>query len=197
MKIGIVGRGNVGNTLGRRFAEAGYHVMYGVKSPAHSNEQSVDALVNWAEMVFLAVPATAISAEFFSGEGWQGKIVVDATNPIAPGFDGLDWGDEHSWGERVARLLPDSHVIKAFNTVGFNIMENPEFGGNSATMLVAGDDAESKRLVMEAAAAIGFAPGDAGPLTQARWLEAFAWLWISMAMKFGHGREIAFLLQKR
>ncbi|MBL8069352.1 MAG: NAD(P)-binding domain-containing protein [Armatimonadetes bacterium] len=197
MKIGVIGRGNVGNTLGGRFAEAGYQVMYGVKSPVQGDEQSVEVVAQWADMIVLSVPATAITAEFFRGEGWQGKIVVDATNPIAPGFDGLDWGDEHSWGERVARLLPDSHVVKAFNTVGFNVMENPKFGGKSATMLVAGDDAESKRLVIEAAAAIGFSPEDAGPLTQARWLEAFAWLWISMAVKFGHGREMAFLFARR
>lgn len=197
MKIGIVGRGNVGKTLGTRFAGVGCEVRYGVQSPSQADELSVESLATWAEVIFLTVPAGAIAEPLFKGDGWHGKVVVDATNPISPTFDGLEWGEDNSWGERVARLLPKSKVIKSFNTVGFNVMENPAFDRNAATMLVAGDDLQAKTQVMDLAESIGFSAEDAGPLSQSRWLEAFAWLWISMAVKYGHGRDMAFLLTKR
>jgi predicted dinucleotide-binding enzyme len=62
-------------------------------------------------------------------------------------------------------------------------------------MLVAGDDADAKAIVMRLSAETGFSPIDAGGLAMSHWLESFAWLWISLAMK--HGRDIAFRLMLR
>jgi hypothetical protein len=76
-------------------------------------------------------------------------------------------------------------------------MADPVFPGGPATLLVAGDDAQAKNLVLSLGGQIGLEPMDAGPLTQARWLESLAWLWISMAVKFGAGRNIAFRVLRR
>jgi predicted dinucleotide-binding enzyme len=87
--------------------------------------------------------------------------------------------------------------VKCFNTVGFNIMENPDLAGRKASMLYCGDDPEAKDTAKQLASDIGFDPVDAGPLNQASLLEHMSWLWVTMAMKYGHGREMAFILAKR
>ena len=87
--------------------------------------------------------------------------------------------------------------MKAFNTVGFNIMENPAFRSDKAVMFYCGDDAGAKQTVKQLTEELGFDAVDAGPLTQARVLEPFALLWISLAYGRGLGREIAFKLMRR
>ncbi|MFZ4508785.1 MAG: NADPH-dependent F420 reductase [Fimbriimonas sp.] len=197
MKIAIIGRGNVGATLGQRWTSIGHDVRYGVRRPGEADEADAATAVAESEVVILALPAGGITPEFIGGLPLAGKVVVDATNPIAADFGGLNWGEESSWGERVARFAPGAIVVKAFNTIGFNVMANPDFAGTPASLLIAGDDAPSKAIVSGLAREIGFAPVDAGPLLQSRYLEAQAWLWISMAAKYGHGREIAFNLVTR
>jgi predicted dinucleotide-binding enzyme len=88
-------------------------------------------------------------------------------------------------------------VVKAFNTVGSNIMENSAFGADKPVLFFCGDDAGAKGRVKQLADELGFEGVDAGPLTQARLLEPFALLWISLALKQGLGREIAFKLLRR
>ena len=88
-------------------------------------------------------------------------------------------------------------VVKAFNTVGANIMANPSFGADRPALFYCGDDATAKQTTKQLAEAIGFEALDAGPLTQARLLEPFALLWISLALKYGYGRDIAFKLLLR
>ena len=76
-------------------------------------------------------------------------------------------------------------------------MENPRFGDRGAALFYCGDDAGAKRVVNELATALGFAAHDAGPLSQARLLEPFALLWITLALKQGFSREIGFDLMRR
>ena len=87
--------------------------------------------------------------------------------------------------------------MKVFNTTGANNMGNPRYPEGPATMLYCGDDASAKEAARRLAADLGFDPVDAGPLQQARLLEAFAMLWISLAYAQGLGREIAFRLMRR
>jgi predicted dinucleotide-binding enzyme len=108
---------------------------------------------------------------------------------------GLEIGTTTSGAEQVASWAPGAHVVKAFNTVGFNIMENPNFGNARPVLFYCGDHADAKQTVHQLIADLGFDAQDAGPLKQARLLEPFAMLWISLAMK--GGREIAFQLLKR
>ena len=88
-------------------------------------------------------------------------------------------------------------MVKAFNTIGANIMANTSFGSEKPSLCYCGDDAEAKQIVKQLAEEIGFEPLDVGPLTQARLLEPFALLWISMALKYGYTRDIAFKLLRR
>jgi 8-hydroxy-5-deazaflavin:NADPH oxidoreductase len=107
----------------------------------------------------------------------SGKIVIDATNPVLPDLSGLALGTTTSAAEQVAQRASGARVVKAFNTVGFNIMADPAFGDSRALLFYCGDDAAAKQTVKSLAAELGFDPEDAGPLRQARLLEPFALLW--------------------
>ncbi len=187
MRIAIVGAGNVGGTLARRWQAAGHQVT----TPGRGEAVPADS-----ELVLFAVPAAALEDAARAARPPAGAVVVDATNPVGPGFT-----HAHATGSQAERLrdaLPGARVVKAFNTVGFNVMADPSFGGTPATLALCGDDAAAKAVVSGLAAELGFAPLDAGPLARARLLEHFALLWISLAMQPGGlGREIGFALLRR
>ncbi|HTA70873.1 MAG TPA: hypothetical protein VK776_21460, partial [Bryobacteraceae bacterium] len=125
------------------------------------------------------------------------KVLIDAVNPLLPDLSGLVLGTTTSAAEQVASWARGAKVVKAFNTVGSNIMENPVFGQDKPVLFFCGDDASAKGKVKQLADEVGFEGVDAGPLTQARLLEPLALLWISLAFKAGLGREIAFKLLRR
>lgn len=197
MNIAILGRGIVGETLGSRWAGVGHTVVFGSRSPGAPDELFHAEAVRSADVVVLALPWAAMSAEFLAELSLGERVVIDCTNPIAADFSRLVPVEEGSGAERVAKVAPDAKAVKAFNTIGVNIMANPNFGTTKATLLIGGDDTAAKATVKTLAEELGFQPEDAGPLSMSRYLEAQAWIWISMAMKFGYGREIAFNLQRR
>jgi predicted dinucleotide-binding enzyme len=195
MKIGVIGARNVGGTLGRGWSNAGHEVRYGSRKPEPGNIKETAA---WAEVVVVATPWEAVPDAIKACGNLGGKVVVDCTNPLLPELAGLALGTTDSAGERAAALAKGARVVKAFNTVGYGIMANPEFsGGQRATMLYCGDDAAAKTTVRQLAADLGFDPVDAGPLRQARVLEPFAMLWISLAVHYGLGPNFAFHLMRR
>jgi len=202
MNLAIIGAGNVGKSLGKRFQEAGHRVIWGVPNPSDAKYSElavtdVTSAVRDAEVVILAVPWAAAEQAVTSLRNLDGKIMIDVVNPVAEDFSGLVNLAGSSAGEQVARWAANAKVVKAFNTVGNNVMDNPAFGSNKATMLVAGDDPEAKSVVLKLAGDIGFSPVDAGPLSMSRYMEALAWIWISLAYKQGLGRDIAFQLISR
>jgi predicted dinucleotide-binding enzyme len=85
----------------------------------------------------------------------------------------------------VQNLLPDSKVVKAFNTVGAAMMYKPDCGDVKPTMFIAGNDAEAKRQVSDIVTMFGWEPLDCGSLVQARSLEPMALVWINNAMSSG------------
>jgi predicted dinucleotide-binding enzyme len=150
-----------------------------------------------SDIVLLATPWEATEAAVRDAGDLAGKIVVDATNPLLPNLAGLAAGTTTSGGELVASWAPGARVVKAFNTIGSNIMENPRFGNQGAALFYCGDHPEAKSIVRRLAADLGFDPHDVGPLAQARLLEPMALLWISMALFHGYSRDIGFQLLRR
>ncbi len=127
----------------------------------------------------------------------KGKIIIDASNPLLPDLTGLDCGTTTSGGEQVAAWAHDAKVVKALNSVGYNIMAQPAFGSDRPALFYCGDDQDAKLIVKSLVEELGFEALDAGPLSGARLLEPFALLWISLAYPQGYGREIAFKLLRR
>lgn len=206
MRIGIIGAGSVGGTLGRGLAKAGHAVAFGVRDPSDAKHvplalggttvASVREAVERSELVIVATPWTAAQAAVVSAGDFGGRVLVDATNPIGPGFK-LTHGFIDSGAEQVARWATNARVVKAFNTVGVEVMANPAFGGAKAAMFIAGDDEAACTTVLGLARELGFDAYRLGALMQARLLEPLAMVWITMAMPLKHGREIALGLLRR
>jgi 8-hydroxy-5-deazaflavin:NADPH oxidoreductase len=210
MKIGIIGSGNVGGALGGRWAKLGHEVTFGTRDPQGIRKQQLAAKTGGKtraasfadtardnDVLLLATPWPA-TQQVIEGLGdLHGKILIDATNPLLPDLTGLTHGTTTSGAEQVAGWARGAKVVKAFNTVGANIMENPAFEGHRPVMFYCGDDAQAKDVVKKLIGELVLEPMDAGPLTRARLLEPFALLWISMAFAQGMGRDFAFELLRR
>ena len=206
MKIAIIGAGNVGQALAGGWRKAGHDIVFGVRSPAGRKAELAalgdvagirDAAAR-AETIVIAVPWTGIgelTAEIASVA--VGKVVIDVTNPIAPPYADLAVAGSDSGAEQVARKLKQSRVVKAFNTVGAEVMADPRYPDGPAVLPVAGDDPGAKATALALARDLGFEPVDAGPLSMARYLEPFAMLWIKLALVQGLGRRFAFRLLQR
>jgi NADPH-dependent F420 reductase len=210
MNIGIIGAGNVGGTLGRRWARKGHRVVFASRDPqsqksrdlvkeagANASAGSHADAANASDALLLSTPFDAAEEALGSAGNLAGKIVIDATNPLLPGLAGLSVGRTESAAERVAQWAKGAKVVKALNTVGYNVMENPDFAGAKVSMFYCGDDTAAKKTVAALIEELGFEALDAGPLEQARVLEPFAMLWISLAVKYGYGSDIAFDLLRR
>ena len=208
MSISIIGAGNVGMALGQAFTQRGEHVVFGVPAPA-KYEAAVAALGDKARVtstaqaiaasdtVILAVPHASLAAIAESLPDWQGKVLVDATNPLAPGLAGLTVGTTSSGAEELAKLAHGARVVMAFNTTGAENMVYAAYAGGTPMMPVCGDDADARMRVMALATLIGFEAVDMGPLMAARYLEPFAMTWIHLAIRQGFGRRFAFGLLRR
>jgi predicted dinucleotide-binding enzyme len=203
MKIAILGKGNVGSTLGAGWAARGHEVIFGVRDPnkgsavANTKAASVKEAAQAGEVVVLAVPWNAVPAALRSAGNLNGKILLDATNPLLPDLSGIDAPEGISGGEQVASLVPGVPVVKIFNTTGYPNMANPDYNGQRATMFYCGDELEAKKVAASLAEDLGFEAVDAGPLREARCLEPLALLWIHLALKQGLGVNIAFKLMRR
>lgn len=203
MKIAIIGAGNVGSALGGGWQKKGHEVIYGVRDAGTAKVSGMASRIappelaaRDADVVALTVPYGALAAVVPALGDLDGKVVLDCTNPVGPGFTSAAPAGS-SAAQQVAGWAKGARVVKIFNTTGFNVMLDPDFGGVPATMFLCADDADAKKLAATLATDLGFDPVDAGPLSQARLLEGLALLWISMAMAHGHGREMAFKLLKR
>lgn len=190
MKIAVIGAGKVGSAIARAARRSGHDVVITSASSATAQQAahslgvaaatSNEIAVATAEMVVLAVPFGAV-ADVAAGirEVAAGKIVIDATNPIEPGHTGLAVTGR-SGAEEVQDLLPQSAVVKAFNTVFASKQAEPVTDGMPLDGFYAGDDDTAKQAVADLLAGIGYRPVDVGGLAAALALEHMAFLNISL-----------------
>jgi hypothetical protein len=193
-QIGILGAGSVGRTLGRAWSAAGHAVRYGVPDPHAGKYADLDAVGTPAEAagadtVVLATPWPATEQAIRDAGGLAGRVVIDCTNPLVMGPDGLTLalGFDDSAGERVQRWAPEARVFKTLNQVGFEVMARARDFAVAPVMYVAGDDEDAKADVIGLVEELGFDTVDVGGLRQARLLEPLAMLWIHQAMAQGRG----------
>jgi predicted dinucleotide-binding enzyme len=195
MNIAIIGAGNVGGTLAVALGKQGHAVALGVRTPEKTpGAVSIAQAVAGADVIILATPFAALAEVVKETGPMAGKVVIDATNPLLPGL-ALAVGHSDSGGEALQRLVPTAKVVKCFNTVGVEIMANPNVGGHAATMFLCGDDAGARGTAFTLARDLGFEALDVGPLKNARLLEPAAVLWIHLAMVEKLGRRIALRLE--
>lgn len=208
LPIAILGAGNVGIALGRAWIARGESVVFGVPNPDKYRDAvaalgptatlgSTASAVEAADVVVLATPYAAALEIARSVTDWGGRILVDATNPLAPGLAGLSVGTTTSGAEQIAAAAHGARVVKAFNTTGAENMADSRYASGQVFMPVCGDDTDARSRVIALATLIGFDAVDCGDLKAARYLEPFAMTWIHMAIKLGQGRSFAFARLRR
>lgn len=198
MKIAVIGYGNVGRKFAELFFRAGYDIIVGLRSvpidPIPYPHASLKEAAKAADVIALAIPFSACADVLPAiTENSKGKIVIDSTNPLNPDWSPKLLDQEDSAGEAVSRLLPESHVVKAFNTIFADVMDEPVRDGKQITAFVAGDDDKAKHIVANIAADVGYAPIDTGPLYTSRYLESMAHLNIQIAVSQENGTDAAFI----
>lgn len=203
MRVAFLGYGNVGAAIAGAVAGVGHDVVLATNAdrpdsaaaaitahPALADAEIAPAAdaVAGADLVVLALPFAALDTVLPPlAEALAGTIVVDATNPVGPGLThGLR--SERSGAEHVAELVPQSHVVKAWNVYGFENLASPPAGpeGLRPMMPFAGDDATAKRTVGDLLGSLGWEPLDVGPLAAAVDLEHMTLLWVRLVRAGGH-----------
>jgi predicted dinucleotide-binding enzyme len=192
MDIAIIGAGNVGKALAGSFTRAGHNVTIAAAHPEHAADAARELgaraagtnaeAIEGSDLVVLAVPESALEAIAADiSDAAIGKVVVDVSNRPTPSATGA----ATSAAEELQARLPNSKVVKAFNTLFASRQADPEIGGLKADAFVAADDQAAKQTVLDAVESVGFRPVDAGSLAAARTLEGMGWLNISRNLAGG------------
>ena len=192
MKVGIIGKGNVGTAIATGLSRKGHEIKHGHRDP----KEPVSEAARWGEVIILAVPYENVAdAAKTIGSSADGKVLLDVTNAIGENMN-LAIGFSTSAAEELQKKLPKARVVKAFNTVFAVNQSTGRIGNEQLTLFVAGGDAKAKQTVMQLGRDIGFDPVDAGPLKTARYLEPMAMLLINMGYGLGMGTKIGYKLVK-
>jgi predicted dinucleotide-binding enzyme len=213
MKIGILGTGDVGQVLGSGFVKLGHPVKMGSRNPDQEKVKAwlaktgVNASAGtfaeaaaFGDLVVLATlwTGTENAIRLADPKNLAGKVVIDATNPLD--FSSmppkLAVGHTDSGGEQVQRWLPNSHVVKAFNSVGSPHMVHPDFPGGPPDMFICGNDSKAKETVTDLLKAFGWSVVDIGGIEGSRYLEPLAMIWILQFFRTGSGNHAFKLLRK-
>jgi len=192
-RFGVLGSGEVGQTLAKGLAANGYEARIGTRSPGKLarfskstgiSEGTFAEVAAWADAAVLAVLGkAALEAVDLAGPAnLEGKLVIDTTNPISDEgpVDGVlryFTGPNESLMERLQSAYPEIAFVKAFNSVGSALMVHPILSGGPPTMFYCGDDSEAKAVVGRLLEHLGWEGADMGSAVAARALEPLAQLW--------------------
>jgi len=207
MRIGILGSGLMGGKLGTLFARAGHEVVF-----SYSRQRStLDSLAReagehaWAgtpreaakdaDVLLLAVHWSRFADVLEQAGDLSGKVLLTCSLPMNLDDTALEIGHTTSGAEELARMLPATRIVSAFNTIPSEVL----FGVFAArdqtprpSLVYCGDDSESKALAAGLIRDVGFDPVDAGPLRIARYTEPFALLMAQLAYEGEEGPDLAY-----
>lgn len=203
MKVTVIGAGNMGAAFIKQLTRAGHQVSVTARDAAKSAQVAAanpgakavaaSGAADGADVVVLAT-GYGDAVEALRGVGsLANKVVVDITNPLTADYMGLTIGHSTSAAEEIAKAVPGAEVVKAFNTVFAQVLdEGADFGGGrKVEVFVASDSDRAKQTARALAESIGFAVVDAGGLKNARYLEPLAGLNIYLGYGAGLGTGIA------
>lgn len=194
-KVGVIGSGVVGQTLGRGFLTHGFDVMIGSRDPGNltrwvaqtsgrGQTGTDEETARFGEIIVLAVKGLAAEevVKRVGPASFAGKLVIDTTNPIAdePPLNGVlrfFTTLEESLMERLQRLAPEAKLVKAFDSVGNALMVNPVLADGKPTMFICGNDDGAKKTVSGMLDRFGWETADMGSVEAARAIEPLCMLW--------------------
>ncbi len=200
MSITILGAGNMAKGLAGLFSKAGYEVVIGARDlqkaqasfGANVRVTDVKTAAAASNIVVLAVPHDAAAATVATAGSVAGKTIVDITNPLTADYQGLTIGHTTSAAEEIQKLAPQAKVVKAFNTLFAQVLQNGgKVGGVAATVFIAGDDEAANAAVEEVVRKSGLTPVQTGGLKQARYIEPLGGLNVALGYGRGLGTDIA------
>ena len=199
IKIVVLGAGNIGGTLGRKWVAAGHQVVFGVNNPSGEKARKLrsdlgdraaihttgEALATNPDVVVLAIPGMAMDATIAQyADQLDGKIIIDTANKMG--------ASTHNSFAALQQHTPHSSIYRAFNTLGWENFANPVFDGTPADLFFCGTDGESRATVEQLISDIGLQPVYLGGIQQAGVVDSLLGLWFALAVGRGKGRHLAF-----
>lgn len=205
MKIGIIGSGNIGGSLAVSLIKAKHTVLMGVKFPLSEKSvqlatkigedrfTSVESACNQSEVIVITTPPEAVLDIISHLGNVSNKVIIDATNAVrtkpAPYPTAF---------HAIKAMINAGHVVKCFNSTGFENIANPVYDNQGIDMFCAGDSEHAKQIAERLSKDIGFANCyNFGGDDKVELLEKFALCWINFAIIQGYGRNTAFRIVKR
>lgn len=203
LRIAILGAGNIGGTLGRKWVAAGHRVAFGVTNPDGERAQALrtelgtkvtigpvaDALTG-TDVVVMALPGKVMD-EVITKYATQldGKIIIDTANR-------LGGGPMNSFATFQAHT-PHARVSRAFNSLGWENFADPMFDGTQADLFYCGPDGDSREVVEQLITDVGLRPVRLGDVDQVGLVDSVGALWFALALGQGKGRRLAFKVLSR
>lgn len=203
LRIAILGAGNIGGTLGRKWVAAGHRVAFGVTNPDGERAQALrtelgtkvtigpvaDALTG-TDVVVMALPGKVMD-EVITKYATQldGKIIIDTANR-------LGGGPMNSFATFQAHT-PHARVSRAFNSLGWENFADPMFDGTQADLFYCGPDGDSREVVEQLITDVGLRPVRLGDVDQVGLVDSVGALWFALAFGQGKGRRLAFKVLSR
>lgn len=198
LTIAVLGAGNIGGTLGRKWVAAGHKVAFGVSDPNASRAQSLraelggitigslsDVLSTNPDVIVMALPGGVMDETIANyAAHLDGRIIIDATNRMGGGaMNSFATFREHT---------PRSHIFRAFNSLGWENFADPLFDGVQADLFYCGPEGEARAIVEQMIADIGLHPVCLGDANQVGLVDSVASLWFVLALGQKKGRHLAF-----
>jgi hypothetical protein len=195
MRIGIIGAGNIGGTLGRKWAAAGHEIRFGVRDPGEAKYEAlriigevsgVGEAAAFGEVVILALPGAAV-VDFAAqhGRNMADKVVIDATNNVRGAeMNVLGW---------LAKVAPSARLVRAFSTLGWENFADPQIGGEQIDLFFCGDPA-ARTTAEQLIAEVGLRPVYIGNVDATVALDGMTRLWFALVFGQGYGRRTTFKL---
>ena len=198
--IAVIGTGDVAHALGIEFAAQGHTIVYGSRKPDRGSVRDLVAetgngatattqaeAVVGADIVVLAVPGLLVEKITLGLGDLSGKIIIDPTNPLERSMLTLKHAVDTSNAEIIQAAAPDADVVKAFNTLNWKTMMDPDASGGPVSIPLAGNSGRAKRKVAELVKGMGLDPIDLGGIENAHWIEGMLVLWINN--RYGSTRD--------
>lgn len=196
MRVAVIGAGRMGGGFARALAPK-HDVTIGSRDPERgvllakelggAGGGDYASAAADAEVVFLTVPWTSVDETLAELGDLSGKVLVDITNPYVDGRRQHREGTSNA--EEIQAKVPAARVVKGWNTIFAQIVNlSPDFGGQTASVFLAGDDDEAKALVAKLARDMNFDPVDCGPLVNSRDLERLLGMFGTLGHSFERGK---------
>lgn len=203
MNIAIIGYGNVGKALAEGWNKAGHVITIGARNPEDEKYQAakksgikvsgIREAVSECEAILVSTPAGAVPDFARSLSGVGEKVFIDATNSVF-----MKEKEYPTMAHAIKQIAGAEHVVKGFNSTGFENMKNPVYNGKGIDMFTAGDSKKGKEIMLELSKDMGFEQCyDFGGDNKFELIEQFAMAWINLAIMQKEGRDIAFKVLKR